>query len=220
MDSMSGSRREFIKGVGVALAALATVRCRPLSSRQGTLRNHARDRLRDCWMRLDWLAEETQNAKMSDQGEEARDQLVQDHQSALNELIAKGELEGGVAIQVQTAFDAAVYHVWRSNAPMTCYEAVMVDYKPISSSQLVKQARWLAQTSDLDPDTLTMAQAAISRDVAFLNLSGDEIQVLYERLRKMSGDSYDFPPYEELELEVSPEAMAAAQFLVELLLAE
>lgn len=119
---------------------------------------------------------------------------------------------------MQTAFDAAAYHVWRSNAPITCYEAVMIDYVPASSNQLLKQAEFLAQGGDLDPNTVALAQRAIARDVAFLNLSGGEVDALYEKLRKAAGDSYDFPSFGEIELDVSPEAAQAAQFLVELLL--
>ncbi|MBN1579117.1 MAG: hypothetical protein JXA89_00330, partial [Anaerolineae bacterium] len=210
------SRREFIKGVGIAFAALMTSRCRLLAGQPVT----PRDRVRDCWQRLDWLAEETQNARRTEQGEEARDRLAQDHQAALNELVISGDLAGDVADQVQTAFDAAVYHVWRSNAPITCYEPVLIDYKPTSSSQLANQARLLAQSDGLDPDTIALAQAAIARDVAFLNLSGDQVQALYDRLLKGAGDSYDFPSFEELELDVSSEALEAAQFLVDLLLVE
>lgn len=216
MDQVSHSRREFIKGVGVALAALVTARCRLAKGSVDTVH----DRLRDCWQRLDGLAEETQGAQHIEQGEKARDQLAQDHLSALNALVASGDLERDVAAQVQTAFAAAVYHVWRSNAPITCYEPVLIDYKPTSSGQLARQAGLLAQSDDLDHDTVAMAQAAIARDVAFLNLSGDEVQVLYDKLAKVAGDSTDFPSFDELELDVSPEAVEAARFLVALLLAE
>jgi hypothetical protein len=226
MDSMSrsrrglASRREFIKGVGVALAALMTSRCRVPGGRQDTQLDRARDRTRDCWQRLDWLAEETQGGKRIEQGEEARDQLVRDHQAALDELVADGELEGDVAAQVQTAFDAAVYHIWRSNAPITCYEPVLIDYRPASSGQLAAQAEFLAASADLDADTVAKVQAAIARDVAFLNLPSDEVQAMYDRLRKEAGDRYDFPSFDGLELDVSPEAAQAAQFLVDLLLKE
>jgi hypothetical protein len=216
MDGISHSRREFIKGVGVALATLMAVRCRLPSGQPDT----ARSRLRDCWQRLEGLAEETQNAKRIEQGEEARDRLTHDHQSALDELVAEGELEGHVAEQVQVAFDAAVYHVWRSNAPITCYEPVLIDYRPTGSNQLAQQAALLAQSDDLDPDTVAAAQAAIARDVAFLNLSGAEEQALYDGLLKLAGDSYAFPSFDELELDVSPEAVEAARFLVELLVNE
>jgi hypothetical protein len=138
----------------------------------------------------------------------------------LSECVAAGELSEAVADQVQAAFDAAAYHVWRSNAPITCYEPMMVDYKPASSGQLAQQAALLATMSEkggLDPEVVARAQAAIERDIAFLNLSSTETQLLYERLVQASREGQGIPTFEELELEITPEAVQAAQFLVELL---
>jgi hypothetical protein len=223
---MSSTRREFIKNVGIALASLAMARCIcPLKrgGSDGDEGDSVRERLRQCWLRLDWLAQETQDWDDYERGEQALDQLVADHRVALDELVAAGELDADVADQVGTAFGAAAYHVWRSNAPITCYEPVLVDYKPTSSSQLAWQAELLvemAESGDLDLDTVAQAQAAIERDVAFLNLSGEEIEALYDALIEAAGGTYAFPPFDELDLEITPEAAAAARFLVELLLAE
>jgi hypothetical protein len=76
----------------------------------------------------------------------------------------------------------------------------------------------MAASGDLDQDTVAQAQTAIERDIAFLNLTNAETQVLYEELMVAAGDSYDYPPFSELDLEVTPEAAKAARFLVELLL--
>jgi hypothetical protein len=223
---MSSTRREFIKSVGIALASLTMARCICSLNRGGSAEDEcdsARDCLRRCWLRLDWLAQETQDWDDYERGERALDQLVADHRAALDELVTAGELDADVADQVGTAFGAAAYHVWRSNAPITCYEPVLVDYKPTTSSQLAWQAELLvemAESGDLDPDTVAQVQAAIERDVAFLNLSGEEIEALYDALIEAAGDTYAFPPFDELDLEITPEAAAAARFLVELLLAE
>jgi hypothetical protein len=220
---MAFTRREFIKNVGIAIASLATARCVCPVGGIGSKgeSDSPRERLRQSWMRFDWLAKEAQDEGGYEQGEQAYNQLVADHRASLDELVAAGELDTDVARQVQIAFDAAAYHVWLSNAPITCYEPVIVDYKPTSSSQLAWQAEILAEmadSGDLDPDTVAQAQAAIERDVAFLNLSGAETQALYDELMAAAGDNYTFPTFDELELEVTPEAAEAARFLVELLL--
>jgi hypothetical protein len=96
-----------------------------------------------------------------------------------------------------------------------------VDYTPASSGQLAQQASLLAEiagSGDLDPTTVAQAQAAIERDIAFLNLSDAETQALYDQLVATAGGTYDFPPLDELDLEVTPEAAEAARLLVELLL--
>jgi hypothetical protein len=210
------TRREFITSVGIALASLVMTRC---ISPDGSAAS-PRDRLRDCWLRLDWLAQETRKEGQIEPGERAQVRLSQEHQEALSECVAAGELSEAVADQVQAAFDAAAYHVWRSNAPITCYEPMMVDYKPASSGQLAQQAALLATMSEkggLDPEVVARAQAAIERDIAFLNLSSTETQLLYERLVQASREGQGIPTFEELELEITPEAVQAAQFLVELL---
>ncbi|MCP4538046.1 MAG: hypothetical protein GY832_12960 [Chloroflexi bacterium] len=221
---MAPTRREFIKNVGVAFASLAMARCIcPIGEDgfTGSKGDSSQERVRQSWMGLDWLAQKTQDWDDYERGEQALNQLVADHQAALDELVASGELDADVAGQVQTAFDAAAYHVWRSNAPITCYEPVMIDYKPTSSNQLAQQSELLTEMSesgDLDPNTVAQAQAAIERDIAFLNLSSAETQALYDELMAAADDSYAFPAFDELELEVTPEAVKAARFLVELLL--
>jgi hypothetical protein len=184
-------------------------------------RKTPRDRLRDCWLRFDWLAEQARD-KDYERGQEAQEELLADHQSALDELVAAGELDASVAPLVRTAFDAAVHHVWRANAPITCYEAVMIDYKPVSSAQLTQQAALLAEMADdrsLDPDVVAQAQVAIERDVAFLNLTGAEVEVLYQEIQKLVRDGGP-PSFDEIDLEITPQAVQAAEFLVELLLKE
>jgi hypothetical protein len=209
------TRRDFIKSVGIAIASLVMVRCIPFGGQDDS----PRGRLRNCWLRLDWLAQQTQ--KDFERGDRALDGLVADHRAALDDLVTAGELDAAVADQMQVAFTEASHHVWRSNAPITCYEPMMVDYTPASSGQLAQQADLLAEmakSDNLDPATVAQAQAAIERDIAFLNLSDAETQALYDQLVATAGGTYNFPPLDELDLEVTPEAAKAARLLVELLL--
>lgn len=230
------TRRRFIRTVGIAIASLAVSRCTPtpeptcytvpaFTPTPGSSAGNddsPRGRLRQCWMSFDELAQQTRDT-MDDYeiAEAAMAQLVQDHQAALDDLVLAGDLEQPVADQVQAAFDAAVYHVWRSNAPITCYEAVMIDFQPTSSAQLVQQAETLdglAGSSDVPQETLTKAQAAIERDIAFLSLPSADVQALYDQLIEAAGDKHTYPSFDELELDVTPEAAAAARFLVQLLI--
>ena len=78
----------------------------------------------------------------------------------------------------------------------------------------------MAERGDLDPVTVAQARAVIERDIAFLGLSDEETQALYDELTKAAGGTYAFPAFDELEMEILPEAAEAARFLVELLLEE
>jgi hypothetical protein len=150
-----------------------------------------------------------------ERGQKLSEQLEADHRAALDELVQAEELDPAVAEQVQSIYDEAIYHVWRSLA--TCYEAIpMPDYLPAARGQLMRQADLLAEMAeegDLDPRAVAQAQTALERDVAFLNLTEEERNALYASLS--SGQIY--PRYEELDLDVPPQAAQAAAFLTDLL---
>jgi hypothetical protein len=98
---------------------------------------------------------------------------------------------------------------------------MIVDYAPTSSDQLTTQADLLAEMADqadLDPATVALAQAGIERDIAFLSLSMDERNALYDALIEAGNQGTPIPPFDQLELEITPEAREAARFLVDLLL--
>jgi hypothetical protein len=214
---MRVTRRDFTKRLGIALASLVLTRC----VRLGNGDDSPRGQIRDCWSGFNRLAEQTRRDDTRGRG--VGDDLVAQHRAALDALVADGSLEPGVADQVQSAFAAAVYHVWRSNTAATCYEPVLVDYTPVSSGQLAQQAAILSEMAEgvsLDPAAVAQAQAAIERDIAFLNLSSVERDALYGALMAAVGDGGGFPSFEELDLQVTPEAAAATGFLVELLLGE
>ena len=214
---MTSTRREFIQSMGIAAASLVLLRCSALSSQDSS----PRGRLRRAWLQLDWLA--LQSKDDWERGEKARQELAAQHRAALDELVDAGELSSEVADEVQAAFDAAAYHIYRSNAPITCYEPMIVDYAPVSSDQLTQQAELLTQMAEkgeLDPATVSKARAAIERDIAFLSLSPDERQALYDQLIQAANQGAAVPPFDQLELEITPQAAEAARFLLELLLKE
>jgi hypothetical protein len=211
---MTPTRREFIKSVGIALAGLVLARCAPPPQDDSS----ARGRLRDCWLRFDWLAEETRKGWNGDDYEGAREQLLQQHGAALDELVKAGELARAVADEIAIGFGAATYHVWRSNAPITCYLPMMIDYQPTAAAQLVQQAEILekmAASGDLDADTVAAAQEALARDLAFASLSDADRQALYDSI--LAG-GYPYPDFSALPLEIAPEEAEAARILVDLML--
>ena len=232
---MSTSRRDFMKVFGAGLASLLLTRCRwrpPVAScytpipvvypTPTPIPLDARGRLRLCWLRFDKLAQSTRDE--SNNGSTSNvlgQQLNSEHRAALDELVASGDLTAPVADLVQEAYDAALYHVWRSNTLITCYEPAVVDYAPTSAQVLVQQSGVLEQLSargSIDPQTLAKARAALEHDLAYYSLSNTEVQVLYERVVQEAHDQGQrFPSFEELQLEVTPDVRAAAQFLVDLL---
>ncbi len=183
-------------------------------TRQATAALH-RERLRALWLGLDALARLARNEL--ERSERMRDDLIAAHRLVLDELISVGELSGLVAACVQAAFDAAVYHTWRANAPITCYEPVLIDWRPSGSADLIAQAELLAQAGDLAPETTAQVQAAIERDMAFLSLPAAEVEALYQRVLSDREADQPVPGLKEADLDVSPEAVEAAGFLVALL---
>ena len=147
--------------------------------------------------------------------------MIVDHRTALDELVTAGEISISVADLVQESYEAATYHVWRSNALITCYEPMMVDYAPSSAGVLVKQSEVLGQIAaqgTIDPETLAKAQTAMEHDMAFYDLSDEEVQALYDRVIQESRElGQPIPSFDVLELELTPDARDAAQFILDLL---
>jgi hypothetical protein len=243
---MSLTRRDFIKAFGVGVAALFLSRCKGegFPSIPGTGKHDMtplscytpvppalpdeptpiseslppRLRLRICWQSFDTLAYQTaQDVQAGNPKNLFGQRLIDGHRRALDALVASGELTAPVADLVQEAFEAAVYHVWRSSIPVTCYDIGGLLYGPESAAVLVEQARVLGELpgqEDLRSDTLARARLAIQHDMAFYALSEADLQAVYSSLTQ---DGQSHPPFQEIDLEITPDARAAAQFIVDLL---
>jgi hypothetical protein len=242
-------RRNFMKLLGISLGSLLLARCQrtgtPLEPSIEVMcyeptvaRNPGdtptpktaslRELLRLCWMRFGDLAEKTRDAweegTGEDDGSRLAQQLNREHRRILDDLTAAGEITAPVSDLIQEAYEAAVFHVWRSNAPMTCYEAVMVDYAPASADNLVRQSEALSEIaagSAVAPETLAKARTALEHDLAFYALTDEEVQALYDQLLNEFRDSGEpIPSFEALALTLTPDVKRAAQFLVDVLMGQ
>jgi hypothetical protein len=148
-------------------------------------------------------------------------QLISEHSLALDELVAARELPSAVADLIQEAYEAAVLHVWRSNAPMTCYAPMIVNFAPVSAELLVQQSAVLSEIADennISPETLAKAQVTLEHDMAFYALTDEEVASLYDRLvTEWQAQGQTVPAFENVDLEITPDAKAAAQFIINLL---
>jgi hypothetical protein len=151
-------------------------------------------------------------------------QLVSHHRQALEALVTAGELTPAVSDLVHEAYQAAVYHVWRSNAPITCYAPVIVNFAPVSANTLVQQAEVLnevAGESNIDPATVERARTAIEHDMAFYALSDAEVKALYDQLIFDWESQQQFiPAFEAVDLEVTADARTATEFIINLLIGQ
>jgi len=228
---MDLSRRDFMKLVGISVASLTLTRCRsipptcymPLPPSPGpTDEPTSLEELRTCWLRFGELAQAT--IVESDQGmtdNTLGQELIAGHRLALDALESQGALTASVAALIQEAYEAAVYHVWRSNTLMTCYEPMMVDYAPVSAQVLVEQSRVLsafAAEQVIDAETLEKARLALEHDLAFYALTEQEVAGLYDRLvTEWQQAGATLPTFDQLELEITPDAEQAARFITDLL---
>lgn len=237
---MTLSRRDFMKLFGVAAASLLLTRCRgigfpvtcyapvppstPTPTPTDLASLPARRRLWACWHSFDVLAAQTlsgDNAGGDSWDDPLGRELSTRHRSALDELVAAGELSAPAADLVQEAYDAAIYHVWRSNVPITCYEPMMVDYAPAGANALIQQAELLeaaAASGTIDPETLALARAALAHDLAYYAMSDADLQALYDRIiAEMQAGTGSPPDFAALDLELTPEAQEAAEFMIAIL---
>jgi hypothetical protein len=234
---MTISRRDFMKFVGISVSSLMLTRCRlplpvtcyaPLPpDMTPTESSNPRARLRKYWLSFGELAERTNEASAQGSSDDAyMNQLLAGHRAELDRLVAAGDLTQPVSELIQEAYAAAVYHVWRSNTNMTCYEPMMIDYAPTSAQILVQQAAALDKLvaqGTIDPQTLENARAALEHDLAFQALSQAEVDKLYASITEewiAQAQNQGRPAFEDLDLEISPDCKAAAQFIIELLIAK
>jgi hypothetical protein len=222
---MAPTRRQFIRQLGIMLASLVASGCVPscpaAAPVPGSGSSPPRERLRSCWLGLDWLAQQTQDNVSGDYERQTRawDKILKKHRAALDELVAAGELDAGVADRVQAAFGEATHHVWRSNSGMTCYEPTPLDGMYMDTKhRLIDRAQRLDEISKngaVDPCTIVRIQAAIEREIAFLTYPEQEIDAMYHEIVETT-DDFD-PPISAFDLPGDPATAEAARFLVELL---
>jgi hypothetical protein len=104
---------------------------------------------------------------------------------------------------------------------MTCYEPMIVNFAPVSAQLLLQQSAALSEITEdknIDPETLAKTRAALEHDMAFYALTDEEVASLYDRLIiEWQSQQQSGPTFEELELEITPDSKAAAQFIISLL---
>ena len=202
---MKTTRRDFIRYVGLVLASWLTRSCDhgptcytsvPLTKPTAVppAPGPGWATLRKCWLNLD-----NPGLQSFDETDFSRG-LRRTHADALDALVESGELDAAVAEKIEVAFGEAISHVQRQMA--TCYVTIMDAFAP--REDMMQQAALLeemAGKSDLDPETVARAQAALERDVAWL---------AQFRAGEVPGELED--------VEVTPASAEAARILVELLM--
>jgi hypothetical protein len=166
----------------------------------------SREMVRALWLQLYILA--ASSSEDADEGKALQTLMVERHRSALDDLMALEVLSEPVADQVQVAFEEESFHAWRDNAPITCYEGLPLAYEP--RGDLLQQANLLnGFEGELDAETIELAREAVARDITFLKAFESENPSTKLLALWQSG-----------EIDAGEDAIAATQFLVELLLEE
>lgn len=225
---MDTERRRVLRKLGIALAALAAGGCCGPAALGGEgtegLGGDATpapppptgwDAVRASWRDLPTLQEAAEDFE---EGEKTLATLTERHRAALDALVTSGDLRKPVAADMQVAFAEAAHHVWRSYAPISCYEPTPWPvYDQDAKHNLATQAEALAKiagASEVDAATVDLARQAIERDIAFLTLSSGD-QMAMQRAQ-----SQTWAAFADLELEVDEEAREAAHILTEVLLGQ
>jgi hypothetical protein len=243
---MPVQRRDFMKVFGISLGSLLLARCQvpwdsspqqtcyapsPITPTTTPIRSGSlspRERLHLGWLRFGELArkaaEPIGTPGSGGTSESFAAQIRADHRAALDELVAVGEISATMADLLQEAYAAAVFHIWRSNAPLTCYLVGPIGFTPASADDLVAQAAALNQVAEGTPipaETLAKIRSALEHDLAYYALSDAEVEALYAQLREEYADpNGGIPDFADVQLNLSPDVIAAAEFLVAVLAEE
>jgi len=193
---MTPTRREFIKRLGIALAAMAAGQhlfaCRYADPDWETLRR--------CWAELNdqqyLIPYEGDQEKLGNWGKE--------HQAALDNLVQRGRITQEAADNLEAAFRAAAGHINRTWIGGTCYIMDPVTLTSLKTgADLLRQTTLLEELShsgSLDASTVALARAAIERDIAFLE------------------GEYEWTAFQDGSIEPDPSEIEAARILVNLML--
>jgi hypothetical protein len=215
---MRTTRRDFIKSFGISLATIIITRCVPFQSESDTHEVNPvpsntpkaasispEERIRECWLNLEVLAK-----KAREDGEhagEVRGELVNEHQAALLIMINSGDLDPNIAQEMQTAFEQASSHVEGINSNFVmCYESIETT-SFFARDDLIQQADVLQELSaDIDPSVLEEIQTTIAYDITYFDLVASS----------MAGRELN-EQFEAGEMDILPEALEAAQLLVNII---
>lgn len=225
---MAVSRRDFIKVFGMSLASSILAGCQifkgPPKPTPTLTEEVIYQKIRRLWLRFDSLTNNTRsglNRRNDDDWNPMGTRWSTEHRTWLDALVAQGRIDPSVADLVQEAYEAAIYHVWRLGASITCYMVSGPGYGVSSADSVVEQSKALeeiAEQGTVEPATLAQIRTALEYDLAFYALTDEEEDALYDQIQKAYDENgQPFPIFDELGLEVSSEAQAAAQFLIELL---
>ncbi len=218
---MKTSRRDFIKSLGISLAAIMITRCAPFHGETDTSEVIAipsntpeatplppEDLIRECWLNLDLLAK-----KAHEDGEHAGEvwsKLVNQHQAALLIMVNSGDLDMKVAQQMQDVFKHAANHIEGIYSTfIMCYESMETTLF-FARDDLLQQADVLQEFSDdIDPVVLEEIRTAIAYDITYFELA----------FSPRAGMELD-EQFKAGEMDIMPEALEAAQLLVDILLSD
>lgn len=225
---MHEDRRRFLRRLGVTLAALAAGGCCSPAALGGAGGDGPEgdstpapppptgwDAVRAAWRDLPSLQKAAEDYEG---GEKVLAELTERHHEALDERVKAGDLRKAVADDMQVAYSEAAFHVWRSYAPISCYEPTPWPvYDQDAKHSLASQAEALAKmagATEIDPATVDLARQAIERDIAFLTLpSGDQMAM-------QQAQSNSWTAFADLELAADEDAREAAKVLTEVLLGQ
>jgi hypothetical protein len=190
---MKPIRRTFIRDIGSMLASSLTTP-KSQSAASASPPDPLWAALRQCWLNLD-------NAELrtAEENEVSRD-LQRRHAEAVEGLVTDGKIKSDVADEISVAFEESIAHI--QHGMSLCYIAMPAEAFP--RMDLMKQTaelKQLADQSDIDPDTIAQAQAALKQDIDSL-------------FRLRTGETFTGSD----KTNASPAAAEAARILVDLLL--
>ena len=218
---MKTSRRDFIKSLGISLATIMITRCAPFHSETEPLEVMAtpsdtpkatvfppEERIRECWRNLDLLAREAR--KDGEHSSKLWSTLVNEHQAALLIMVNSGDLDMKVAQQMQNVFKRAANHIEGIYSTFVmCYESMETTLF-FARDDLLQQAEVLQEFSDdIDHVVLEEIRTAIAYDITYFELA----------FSPRAGMELN-EQFEAGEMEIIPEALEAAQLLVDITLSD
>jgi hypothetical protein len=178
------------------------------------------DGVRACWTGLLAWQAQPERWNLPEGGAPERDRRKAEQRAVLEALVAAGKLREPVAEHLATAFDEAVFHVWRSSGGMTCYRmgGVSVDAQDGRDRILQRAAALdgLVERGVVNEEMVADSRAAFERSIVLFDKIAELAQLQGRAREELEGrlgtllDEGGIPP--------DADEAEAARILVEVLL--
>jgi hypothetical protein len=181
----------------------------------------ARERLKNCWCIFKKMEGTVNGVKFTTlvlPGNISASQAGDEHQAAIQDLIASGELGVSVADVIHKTYIRIVYYMVYAHSTTMCYRGTFRPFNPLRAEMLFEQLNLLEQIRSLgtvDPETIEKLRSSIEYDMTYFAMSAEEENAFHSKVDTVENFPF-FDKLFELRLKDQIDEITAGRMTLEL----